>query len=92
MFDEVVPTCGVLLHDQGNWPCAVCRPARLTAAAGSLLCVSCAQSLVVASLGLKSLRFAGSTSQPSFLEFSETPMGSANGLDLIELLADLEKG
>jgi hypothetical protein len=48
---------GLLVHDQEDWPCAVCQPEGSSEGAGYCLCIRCAERmLVAASAGSKAAR------------------------------------
>ena len=47
---ELVPTNGVVIHAERNWPCASCRPLSESQADRTFLCLECAIALTAASI------------------------------------------
>jgi len=47
-MDSVISARGLLIHVRSDWPCAVCRPWRLTEYWGFCLCAECARYLILA--------------------------------------------
>lgn len=39
---------GLMVHTSGEWPCAVCRPDRISEGRGFWLCAQCAQGMIFA--------------------------------------------
>jgi len=42
----VVTRAGVMIHEQVEWPCAVCRPQDTIESGGAFLCLNCAHHVI----------------------------------------------
>ena len=47
-MDFAISPGGLTVHNQKDWPCAVCRPDRSSEGRGYCLCRSCAKGMLIA--------------------------------------------
>ncbi len=47
-MDFALSPNGLLVHDRKDWPCAICRPEKISDSWGYCLCLDCAHGLVAA--------------------------------------------
>jgi len=47
-MEYVTSPSGLMVHRRNDWPCAVCRPERISEGRGFWLCSHCAQGMIFA--------------------------------------------